>query len=546
MKQKRTKKIIKIGMLLFGVPLLFFTCIKDDTNFENTRLQQAQNADLNITISNYEHIKTSNQDISSKVEKYIKNDMYLSRTASSEYGFSIDEETVQIIEFNNFTTYTFIAEPDNPESNILENYMLKENNDGSYNQYLLKYSYTFDEDDNIVYDPNFLEIQVIQDTSLLLGRAGCVPELLDVSDQLVCYDIQCTGDGHILGEQCECGISSANCTPASFGCYIDTIFTWSDCSGGTTTSDTGGNPNSSSNGGSTNGNTNPPDDDGTTTDGTIVTVPVNNYKVSKDNCIELNKLTSPPAYPESNPYIVDGPPNNIDGLNTNIRLAIINSRQELDNDVETGFGLYNRGDFINTGPYAHHVPANGTHSVVFPQKPFQFGTIHTHPENNTHRDWIPMFSLDDIYSVLKIRNLYASNPFYDNLNTAGDALFTSILIVKQGNEVKTYAIKIHDISKFQKLQDVIDDKEDANGDGIDEYFELNKELREAYIQDANNINGSPTQYQTVLLKFLKDNDLGVSLYEMEQTNAGTPQVQENWKKLNLGDFNTVTASPCNN
>ncbi|WP_431133241.1 hypothetical protein [Psychroserpens mesophilus] len=157
-----------------------------------------------------------------------------------------------------------------------------------------------------------------------------------------------------------------------------------------------------------------------------------------------------------------------------------------------------------------------------------------------------MFSLDDIYSVLDIRNQYAIDQFYNNLNTAGDALFTSILIVDQDNETKTYAIKIDDITKFQKLQDIKNDVDDANGDGIDEYYNLNEEMEKAYIQDANNVSGSAEQYQKVFLKFINDNDLGISLYEMEQTNDGTPQVQENWKKLNLSSFDTITSTPCNN
>jgi hypothetical protein len=156
-----------------------------------------------------------------------------------------------------------------------------------------------------------------------------------------------------------------------------------------------------------------------------------------------------------------------------------------------------------------------------------------------------MFSLDDIYSVLTFRNVYSSIEYLNDLNTNGDALFTSILIAKQGDSNNTYAIKIEDITKFQKLKEIHDDKGDANNDGIDEYENLDRELEDLYVENANDLAGTPTQYQRVLLKFLSDNDLGVSLYQMEQINAGTPDVEETWERLNLGFGDTVSKTPCN-
>lgn len=264
------------------------------------------------------------------------------------------------------------------------------------------------------------------------------------------------------------------------------------------------------------------------------------------NCEELNKLTSPPGYNQPNPYLDDDNAFNSDGLNTTPRLAIVNADQSLDNPEETGFGLFNQSNFPAWGSYARYTGANNqTHHVEFIAYPTQYGSIHTHPFNTTNRKWIPMFSLDDIYSVLTFRNVYSSVEYLNDLNTNGDALFTSILIAKQGASNNTYAIKIEDITKFQKLKDIYDDQGDANDDGIDEYKVMNRELERLYEEDANDSAGTETQYQRVLLQFMADNDLGVSLYQMEQTNAGTPDVEENWKRLNLGLGDTVINSPCN-
>ncbi len=283
-------------------------------------------------------------------------------------------------------------------------------------------------------------------------------------------------------------------------------------------------------------------------DETIILTPKSNDKtVHEKNCEELNKLTSPPVYNSPNPFLDDNnTTSNPLGLNTSPRLAIINSDNGLLNDVETGYSLYNAGNFQKYGPYAHYESADGeTHEIEFGNRVFQFGAIHTHPSSNTLKQWIPMFSLDDIYSVLRFRNLYSSLPLLNDINTNGDALFTNILIVELDDEVHTYAIKIDDISKFQQLEAIYNDQGDLNGDGIDEYKELNDELRDTYIEDANNISGTATQYQKALLNFISNNDLGISLYQMEQLNEGTPQVTESWKRINLGlDGNLAESTPC--
>ncbi|QMU64697.1 MAG: hypothetical protein GKR88_10640 [Flavobacteriaceae bacterium] len=61
------------------------------------------------------------------------------------------------------------------------------------------------------------------------------------------------------------------------------------------------------------------------------------------------------------------------------------------------------------------------------------------------------------------------------------------------------------------------------------------------------VNGSALDYQKVFLQFVKDRDLGLDLYQMEQFHSGTPHVREKWKKLTLSaDESTVIEEPCTN
>ncbi|MGB1312334.1 MAG: hypothetical protein ACPG54_01740, partial [Bizionia paragorgiae] len=260
--------------------------------------------------------------------------------------------------------------------------------------------------------------------------------------------------------------------------------------------------------------------------------------INEKNCEELNKLTSNPPAETTNPYTVDGSANDPTGLNTNIRIAITNIDDELGSNFEHGFGLYNRGNFPEYGAYAHHIPAAMDNHVHFPGQQYQFGTLHTHPNDGVT---IPMFSHDDIYSLLNIKNNYGS---FEMANTPnGDAVFVCVMVVAQAGQTHTYAIKIEDVNKLQSLQAIWNDKDDANGDGTYELRDFESELQKTYIKEADGINGSANAYQKTFLNFVKDKDLGVSLYEMESV----PGQLETWKKLTLDPTspNDIKTTPCN-
>lgn len=149
-----------------------------------------------------------------------------------------------------------------------------------------------------------------------------------------------------------------------------------------------------------------------------------------------------------------------------------------------------------------------------------------------------MFSHDDIYSVLDMKNNYTID-LLNNNNPNGVNLFVCVLVVRQAGSIKTYALKINDIEKLQNIQ--------THKETDAKWKDFGETLRDKYEGDANGVDGTIVQYQKVFLEFLRDNDLGVSLYEMEQENAGTPFVSEKWSKLtlNANSPNGIRKQPCN-
>ncbi|QMU64699.1 MAG: hypothetical protein GKR88_10650 [Flavobacteriaceae bacterium] len=196
--------------------------------------------------------------------------------------------------------------------------------------------------------------------------------------------------------------------------------------------------------------------------------------IKEGHCFELDSMMS--ATSSSNPYILNGSANDPTGENTHLRIAIINMRDHLDSNWEHGYAFYNRGNFPQYGPYAHHYPTQMQNHVYLPGRAYQFGSIHTHPVNDVA---IPMFSHDDMYSLLKIRNTYVNlgSTLLNDNNPAGDDLFLNILVVKQGADAQVYAIKISDVSKLRALEAI-----HQNSEKWDRY---GKKLSKEYTDSAN-------------------------------------------------------------
>ncbi len=248
--------------------------------------------------------------------------------------------------------------------------------------------------------------------------------------------------------------------------------------------------------------------------------------VHDKNCEELGKLMNNPATtaPQNNPNII--------GNHKSTRIAILNCASQLGSNFEHGYGFYNKNNFPQYGPYAHNIPAAEDNHVHFPGNSVQYGTVHSHPDNGVR---IPMFSHDDLYSLLQIKNQYGIGSMTPDF---GDATFVCVLVVSQGAQTYTYAIKIEDPIKLLNLND---------------YKTTNKKwkrfgdiIRNKYIDDANGVNGSATEYQKAFLNLVKDLDLGISLYKMKPNDLSNPNELETWEKLSLNSNGTLANSiPCN-
>uniref|UniRef100_UPI004049F1AD hypothetical protein n=1 Tax=Gelidibacter sp. TaxID=2018083 RepID=UPI004049F1AD len=218
--------------------LSLVNCQKEDTHNEPAANQVQNPKALNVTISNWQHFSEKNPGASQRIKAVQEQNALARNTESELYGFVIDTSRVQIIEQEGFTTYAFTAIRQQPIAGIMENYLYKQNNDGTYQQYLLGYYCTVDEDGNIQYTAEDLLITPIDDPSLL-SRDSCYPEFVQVGENTVCTASSvCFGsnsDGrHTTSIECQCeeqGIS--NCfEPGTVSCRDVPVFGWSNCPGG--------------------------------------------------------------------------------------------------------------------------------------------------------------------------------------------------------------------------------------------------------------------------------------------------------------------------
>lgn len=174
------KKISILALLMLTI--VFLSCEED--SFEN-REQQTSIEQIDFKIETLNRLYNQDKRLKKSIDR-IKSSKEKS-TASSIYNFGIYENKVQVFEQNHYTQYTFEVYRDTPNSNILENYVLKLYDDDSVEQFLVTYDVT----QELSYAYNTIE--TIYDPDLILPKTiGCYPELIDSFQQTECTPIYCS------------------------------------------------------------------------------------------------------------------------------------------------------------------------------------------------------------------------------------------------------------------------------------------------------------------------------------------------------------------
>lgn len=235
------KNYLKLGLLLFGVPLFLVNCQKDDSpQIENTfNSSQLSVKDISLeTFYNKEIIYNELKKVNAKnnsSEQLINNRIVYDQ----ENEFYINTDEVTLIEKDNFHVLTFYIEREN--SNTLDNLVLKYNSikDG-YDPYLAEYSLSKEEIDNLKKDESL--------TDDFLSKVKIYPlanfntNLLSRAANQIIHpapDGRCYVNTHSIyndeGELIGTGIKYVDCPPKEIEESLDEECP--ECGGGTTPND---------------------------------------------------------------------------------------------------------------------------------------------------------------------------------------------------------------------------------------------------------------------------------------------------------------------
>jgi hypothetical protein len=502
MKHKRPKTYLKLGILLFGISLLFYACQKDETIIE----EQNDISLYGFHFSTLKSLKELTKVKNSAMRLVGNNDNKFGRSSNSEYHFSIDTMVVQTLASDNYTSYTFIAQLNEPDTTALHNYVLTFFDNDSIHEMLVKYPRIFNNPDQN-YDMDNISAQPIDGNLSLFGRSICDGYPVTSWDPNAnCVDYNCglSGD-HSPGQACEDGVYRA---------FRHCVGAWvTDCV--PPPSDNDGNPDDGSGGGG----------GGSGNDDAIDIIPL-------DECIAgINEVDD-----NGNCFAIDEE-NDCEQLNglkekSGFTTKMTVLKNNLTGTREKGFSVRDiEGDeFSNivTGDENGNVDVIHGETQTNEQIYRTIGIGHNHLQNNP--DHIGIFTPEDLGPLLLtgLIETSAQNPY---AKATPEKAFVFVLTNKGYFQMK--------INDKQKLQDFVLDYKTWSKDDIKEY------LADIFQNpDVYNIRPTSTREEIItgFLRFMQDKDLGVDLYE------GDSNTFDNVKKLTLvdngnGSF-SFDAEPC--
>ncbi|MGY0408654.1 MAG: hypothetical protein ACWIPJ_09940 [Polaribacter sp.] len=152
MKTSKNKlsNFLKFGIFLFGFSLLLWNCENQEETPKKTFTLSISTVDATNFLNNF------------KKQSILKNQPYLNKgykktTNSNLLDFSIIPKYAKHIQENNYESYTFSIIRKNPFPNIQENYLISQQADGSYKEYLIWYFMDKESFSNAIKDYTLLE-----------------------------------------------------------------------------------------------------------------------------------------------------------------------------------------------------------------------------------------------------------------------------------------------------------------------------------------------------------------------------------------------------
>jgi len=520
MKEK-LKIYLKIKTILIGICFVAFSCIKDDFTVP-IQDQNLRKLDFTGYILPTDSVFNSNPILKNHVlGKFPTKSNEFSRTLESEtLGFSIDTTQVMILRSDNFDSYTFTVEREDFDDTVLENYVLTYYSDNRYTQFLMSYPIIENNDGTISFDVTNATATSINDSGLLFRGLECASYAQEWQSG-DCFDVNCdaTGSGngmHGPGDNCTADPEDQPYSWCAPGTWVNTFCTHY------ISEDDGGGGNTTGGGGNTTTNNNDQEEEEEEAV-EFPTVPFDDELGLRSECKKINKFLNDPnnAIFKQKLLALANPANYAQNLDVEIEKSI--TAHENETNVQEREGIDEDDASVDISYTATH-PNNTT------------GFVHTHP-NDTEGTY-SVFSFDDLKAIWQI--LHAGK-----LETG---TFVAFLITKKGDSLTYYAMTINNKTKFKdfflsyqehKFSTLSQEDKDKIASSAVKAGKLDYKYYSSKVNPKiGQNNGNREQMLTEFLNFIKEGDLGVSMFETDE---------------NFSDFSRVKASngslerePCNN
>lgn len=503
MKQN-LKNYLKLGILLFGIALILVNCQQDDLIQKNPIANSVKQKSYTVRPISRQEISKNNK-IDQVLKHIEKEKVYrgaLNKSTDTVAGHEIYTNYSKYVESEDglYHSYTFPAKDLNyPE--LLKNLVISLQPDGSYKEMFITYDLTEE------------EIELINQ-GYQIDFSGKV-----YYDDGFCFDVvagetKCCFNVHTYqmiqdGQTCQCSATGQPVAPEDVVINIVPCF---DDTGGS------GDPFDTDNDSS--------DETDTNTEGTYdPTGPEGGSGTNSGDATSIITCKGHDCPDEFDPIHED----NCEELN---RISTLPSLQDEFNTLENSLGYtYEKGYALTATVNTPHVNPqskdgeSGCKPINMPRGVQVFGFMHTHPtgcgSNGTHA----MFGHGDVYSLYKYSQGFNPSFPYD--------WDTSLFVVYMTVGNNHYAIKINDINKLAKINDIFSD--------YNKRKRFKNKLSNAYSKSGGNSNNTGTQNQ-LAKAFLKvvnkaPYDLGISLYRSSHDDISTNG--SNWTRLKLDSNNNL-------